>query len=150
MNLEELLSLPLEGKNIILLGRPGSGKTFLSNLLKEKGHYIIHTDDYLQYKQEHTQIFQLMEEHRYCQPTIVEGMLGFALLLKGEKEGFYKPEVIIMCEISAGKQREVYLAERDASKLQFQKRYWTKCLSLYQEWEKIVQNKPQIITYERD
>lgn len=151
MNLEELLSLPLEGMNITVLGRPGSGKTHLSNLLKEKGHYVIHTDDFIdQSKHENNQISWLMEEHTYCKPTCIEGMLGFKVLLYGEMDGSYNPDVIVFCEISAGKQREIYLAERDASKLQHQKRFWTKCLSLYQEWEKIVQNKPQIITYERD
>lgn len=151
MNQQEILSLDLNGQNILIIGRPTSGKTFLSNKLKEKGHYVIHTDDFIdQSNHENNQIFWLLEEHDYCNPSCIEGMLGFKVLLYGEMDGSYKPDVIIFCEISAGKQREIYLAERDASKLQHQKRFWTKCLSLYQEWEKIVQNKPQIITYERD
>lgn len=149
MNQQEILSLDLNGQNILIIGRPASGKTFLSNKLKEKGHYVIHTDEFLKSGTANS-IIEILDEHDYCKPSIIEGMTGFSLLEWGEKTGKYKPDVIIFCEISAGKQREIYLEERDSSKLQHQKRFWTKCLSLYQEWEKIVQNKPQIIMYERD
>lgn len=146
MTLPELLELPLEGKNIILLGRPGSGKTHLSNLLKEKGHYVIHTDEFIKSGTANS-IIEILDEHEYCKPSVIEGMTGFSLLEWGERTGKYKPDVIIFCEISAGRQREIYLAERDSSKLQFQKRYWTKCLSVYQEWEKIVAVKPEIYQF---
>lgn len=37
-----------EGKNIIMIGPPASGKTYLSQYFKES-HDILHTDDYIQY-----------------------------------------------------------------------------------------------------
>lgn len=150
MSLEEVLKLDLTNKSVLIIGKAGSGKTHLSNLLKEKGHYVIHTDETLVFSTEQRRLQEIMEEYRYCKPCVIEGMEGYALLLKGETAGMYRPDVIINCDISAGKQREVYLNERDPAKIKYQKKFYLKCLSLYQEWEKIVQNKPQIITYERD
>jgi hypothetical protein len=148
MTLLELVSIPFDKRSILVIGRPSAGKTHLSKILEPMypHHHVIHTDDFLKSGTANS-IIEILDEHEYCKPSIIEGMTGFSLLEWGERTGKYKPEVVIFCEISAGKQREIYLGERDPLKLKHQKSFWTKCLSIYQKWEKIVQDKPIIYTY---
>lgn len=146
MNLKELLSLELHlsGKKILLLGRPSAGKTWLSNKINDLEHKTIHTDNFLEFA-EPMAVQAIIEDEAdirryYDAGSIIEGMLGYPLLLTGLKEQSYLPDIIIICEISAGRQREIYLSERDPSKLQFQKRFNIKCQGILHECYKLMAN----------
>lgn len=152
MTLDELSIFDFTGKNLILLGRPASGKTHLSKVLQLKyNHHVIHTDDYKDFA-EPIAIQALIEDAYENKPCIVEGVLGYSLLLQGAREQSYKPDIVIECDISAGKQREIYLAERDASKIQFQKRFFIKMLTFMNEYHSLVpvEQKPQFITFHNE
>ena len=39
----------IENKNVLIIGCPGFGKTYLSNIIKSNKHQIFHTDDYIKH-----------------------------------------------------------------------------------------------------
>lgn len=139
MNLEELLNIDLINKSVLIIGKAGSGKTYLADLLSPM---VIHGDDYLSCGEKLAIQAIIEDEHdlrgHFKNQTVIEGCIGYTLLLTGLKELSYLPDVIIICEISAGRQREIYLAERDPYKLQFQKRFNTKCRYILHECFKLM------------
>ena len=143
MNFEELIHIPFDRQSILLLGRPASGKTWLSKALSPMypHHHVIHCDDYKDFA-EPVAIQALIEDAYENKPCIVEGVLGYGLLLQGLKEQSYRPDIIIICEISAARQREIYLSERDPSKLQFQKRFYQKLQLILHECYKLMSKLP--------
>lgn len=151
MILEDILALDLHGKNVLIIGRAGSGKTYISYALKRinKYHALIHTDSYLtRCFGEERQIEAIVEDAIYDSPAIIEGMLAYPLLLEGAKRKYYIPDIVIICEISAGKQREVYLKERDASKIQYQKRFALKMQAILNEYHSLVPEAEKPMFYE--
>lgn len=128
MNLQEFLKIDFTGKNILVIGKPGSGKTHISKCLHLKyGKYrceLISTDNYLKlYEDVGRQMYAIFEDAAFYQPHIIEGVMGYMLLLEGYKKNIYHPDIVIECQISAGKQREVYLAERNPEKLKYLRRF---------------------------
>lgn len=153
MIIEELLNIPIDRQSVLIIGRPASGKSWLSSVLSPMypHHHVIHTDDYKDFS-EPVAIQALIEDAYDNKPTIIEGVLGYGLLLQGAREQSYKPDIVITCDISAGKQREIYLAERDASKIQFQKRFFIKMLNILNEYHSLVpvEQKSQFITFHNE
>lgn len=139
MTLHEILEQPYSNRSILILGRAAAGKTFITNQLSYlyPKHHIIHTDEYKDFS-EPVAVQALIEDAYENKPTIIEGMLSYPLLLQGAKEQSYRPDIIIEIEISAAKQREIYLKERDASKIQFLKRFQLKCMGIVDEYYKLV------------
>lgn len=126
MNLQELLGTDFQRQNILIIGKSGSGKTYLSNLLEPmlKHHEFLHCDTYLKlYEDVGRQIYAIYEDAACYQPNVVEGVLGYTLLLEGFKRQSYLPDIVIEVSIPAGKQREIYLAERDPDKLKYLRRF---------------------------
>lgn len=120
MTLEELLLTDLHNKDVLIIGRPGSGKTWLSNVLEGmyKYHKIIHCDGYLKvHPNTEGQIEAIIEDVGNDNPCIVEGMLAYQLLLEGAKRKCYIPDIVIEVVISRGQQRKIYLAERTPEKI---------------------------------
>jgi len=144
MILDDLLKIDFTGKDVLILGKPGAGKTWVSNILAQKNplvpnHLIISTDDYLKcHPEEEGRIDAIVEDASFNINTIIEGCLGYLLLLEGAKRKCYKPDYVIEVEISAGKQREIYLKERDTSKIQYLKRFQLKCIAILDEYYKLV------------
>lgn len=153
MTLPELLSLPIAGKQVLIVGRPGSGKTWLAKQLDPHDFDTLHTDDYLVFNQ--VQALQAIIEDigdREGRTKLIEGILGYKLLLWGACELSYRPDLVIICDISAGRQREIYLKERDLSKLQFLKRFHVEHLSILEQYYRIVpeNERPQIIEFQNN
>lgn len=147
MNLEELINTDLRNKKILVLGRAGAGKTWLSNKLNDLDHKIIHTDNYIEFA-EPMAIEAIIEDEAdirryYNAGSIIEGMLVYPLLLQGAKEKSYRPDIIIEVDISMGKQREIYLKERDSGKIKYQRRFYEKCLSILNEYHRLVPKEEQ-------
>lgn len=127
MTLAELLSTPIAGKDVAIIGIPSSGKTYIANKLSNPHHETIHTDSFLEAGFDGAQlidaVFEQMADCRARQrPVIVEGCMVYHLLLEGLKNG-YKPDLIINIEISRGQQREIYLRERDSKKIMWLQRF---------------------------
>lgn len=80
----------LKNKNILIIGPPGSGKTFLSNKIG-LSHKVIHTDDYLN---DPYPIDSIMQQVWNNKLVLIEGCLGYNLLRKG-----YAPDVVIEIEV---------------------------------------------------
>lgn len=151
MTLEEILALPLKNKHVLILGRPGAGKTWLSKVLEPMNphHGIIHTDTYLTTTfGEERQIEAIIEDAVYYYQSIVEGMLGYRLLLEGAKRKCYLPEVVIEVVISRGQQRKIYLAERSPEKIKALEWAHMRNTSILNEYLRIVpaEQKPTWLT----
>jgi len=120
MTLEEIACVPLAGKSVLIIGSPASGKTYLSQILGPMNprHDVIHTDKYLKmYDNVGRSVYAAFEDAAHYKSVIIEGVLGYEILLEGYKNKSYYPDIIIEVQLSAGKQREIYLSERDANKL---------------------------------
>jgi len=75
----------IDGKHVLIIGAPRSGKTTLSKKLKTKYHYIIHTDDFGEeygYDQGLYKLMAFIEKKQENYYTLVEGTLGYRLLRK--------------------------------------------------------------------
>ncbi len=155
MTLEEILIYDFTGLNILIIGRPSAGKTWLSKVLEPmyKHHQVLHTDDYLEiHPHESGQIQAIIEDATYDSPTIIEGMSSYKLLLTGAQDKSYSPDIVIEVSISAGKQREIYLSERDPAKIKHLKRFEFAHLETMNEYHRIVpaEQKPQFITFNNE
>lgn len=141
MTIEDILELPLKDKSVLLLGMPGAGKTFIANKMKSVfPHEVIHTDTYVKgiaYNLPRA-IYAAFEDLAHYNPSICEGVLGYHLLLEGYKRQSYFPDVVIEIKISAGKQREIYLRERDPEKLQYLKKFNAFHQGIMNEYHRLV------------
>lgn len=108
------LTVDIGTKNVLIIGCPASGKTFLSNQLAHDNpkHHVIHTDDYMEYgyKASLYEILDYMSKLR-C-PTIIEGVIGYRLLRKGVELDCYYPDIVIELEISEGRMHKTYATQR--------------------------------------
>lgn len=158
MTLDELLRLPIAGKNLLVIGSPASGKTHIANLLcYDQSHQVLHTDDTVNAGYTLIQAtWSLFEDIGDCNnrstPTIVEGVLGYTLLLEGFIHKSYFPQIVIDVKISRGRQREIYLKERDSHKLKYLKKFEFAHLEMMNEYHRIVpvEQKPTFITLENN
>lgn len=144
MTLEQLLSLDIAGKNVLVIGMAAAGKTWLSEKLVTPNHELIHTDNIINAGYTIPQaVYSLFDDVEDCyrrgRKTLIEGILGYTLLLEGHKYMAYSPDIIIDLTISRGKQREIYLSDpkRDPEKLKYLERFHRMNLSLFNEWYSI-------------
>jgi hypothetical protein len=145
MTLDDLLKIDFTGKDILILGKPSAGKTWLSEVFggMYKHHTVINTDDYI-YIGGVRAIAAIIEDQSFTPPCIIEGMMGYDLLLEGAIKKSYSPDYVIEVEISAGKQREIYLAEREISKLQYQNQFYLKCQAILNFYLTLTASEPDI------
>lgn len=149
MILTELLSLPIEGKRICIVGMCAGGKTWLAKQFDPHERFTIHTDDYLGFSEVAT--IHSIEEESYLgigKPfNIVEGCFAYQLLLAGQQRETYIPDIVINVIIPAGKQRQIYLKERDATKIKHLKRFHEMNLALFNEWYKKAKPETEVIHF---
>lgn len=155
MNLDELLAKDFFWKNVLVIGLPASGKTFIANKIREMAFAIdiFHTDKYIEFGYEDS-LYNLIEElegFKTEATCIVEGVLGYRLLRKGLEIDCWKPDVVIVCEGSKKRQTEIYAAERDPKKLKYMRSFelgLTKIFNDYMSAEKT--HQPEFLTVENN
>lgn len=116
------LTVDIKDSNVLIIGKPAAGKTFLSKLLAHDNpkHLLIHTDDYMRFGYKESLYKLLMDMGRIRQPTIIEGVLGYRLLRKGVELDCYYPDHVIEIDIPDSLMYHTYSRERhqkDASYL---------------------------------
>jgi adenylate kinase family enzyme len=118
--IEQVLQIDIENKNVLIIGCPASGKTYLSKKFKHE-HKIIHTDDYIKfgYEQSMYQVLEDIKKSDKC--TLVEGIQGYRLLRKGVQLDCYYPHIVIELMISEQHMIHIYKKERDEKKIKFLK-----------------------------
>lgn len=107
-----------KGKNVLIIGCPASGKTYLANLLAAaKNHAVIHTDDYKDHGYKESLYVMLKDIKRTAGCTIIEGVQGYRLLRKGVEYGCYYPDVVIELEVSQERMIQTYEESRPGKNL---------------------------------
>lgn len=108
------IQVDIECKNVLIIGKPAAGKTFLSELLHKDnpGHTVIHTDYYIKHGYVES-LYKLMADMRLIKaPTIIEGVLGYRLLRKGVQTGAYYPDMVIHVNVPDSTMLRTYRTER--------------------------------------
>ncbi len=108
--------------NILIIGCPGSGKTYLADKMNDDSHRLIHTDDYTKYGYVQSMYEVFNDILKYDGKTIVEGIQGYRLLRHGFRTRKYKPDIVVELIISNDKLKDIYDSKRDYEKLEFVKK----------------------------
>ena len=121
MTIEELKERNFAGKNVLIIGCPASGKTFVAKELAITScQDIIHTDDYSKHGYQDA-LYKVMDSIKVAEdPIIVEGILGYRLLRKGVELDCYYPDVVIELLVTTQRMLKTYAKERggkDATRL---------------------------------
>lgn len=113
----------LNNLNVLIIGCPASGKTYLSNQLKlqhQDTHKFFHTDDYMKYGYKES-LYALIEDVSKIQShtkTIIEGVQGYRLLRKGVELNCYYPDIVIELSVSEEIMLKTYRSERAGKKVE--------------------------------
>lgn len=116
MNIESTLT-HIAGKDVVIIGCPASGKTYLSNLLASPAHTVIHTDDYMKHGYKEALYVMLNDLKHIHGNVIIEGVQGYRLLRKGVEMGCYYPHIVIELEISQERMAQTYAEQRPGKKV---------------------------------
>jgi len=112
--------MDIEGKNVLIIGCPASGKTYLLNQFKTT-HKKFPTDDYMRFGYEQS-MYQVLEDiKKSTEKTLVEGIQGYRLLRKGVQLDCYYPDIVIQLIISEQQMLNTYRNERDEKKIKYLK-----------------------------
>lgn len=150
MTIQEVLKLDLGKKHILILGEPASGKTHVSKIIDANDWYTVHTDNYIGFGIERG-LEAIIEDSAltHNKPfSLVEGCGGYDLLLEGHKSGRYIPDIIIDVQISKAKQREIYMRERNKSKIKRMEWVRQKHMQIMNEWHRLTENTERPIIYQ--
>ena len=152
MVLDEILSMDISGKNVLIMGCPASGKTWLSNKLKRDSHRLIHTDDYLKQGYEMGMYGALNSAVCSDKPTIVEGIHGYRMLRKGAEYSNYYPDIVIEMKASEERVRLTYIHERNPNKIKFLQQFNESHNKILKEYRGIIPDnlKPIWVVFENN
>jgi len=111
---KKIYDIDFSDKNIAIIGKPTSGKSYLAEKLHEKypNHVLISTDEYLVHEKDDLIRYYIMRDVRVAEMQahyIIEGMLVYYLL----NEPFFKPDALINVNITERKMKENYVFDRN-------------------------------------
>jgi hypothetical protein len=137
----------LEDKNVLIIGWPGSGKTFLASILEKKltSHSVIHTDDFI--KNDSEEIIKNIKAHK---KTIVEGVCGYRILRRGAITNTYIPDVVIEMKIKEETLLHAYSVLRPSNKLEAVKVLIKGCQTILEDYNRLKFKKPYWIPLNND
>lgn len=140
MTIQEVLALDFSGQNVVIIGGPASGKSYLCELLalRHPDHQVIHTDDYMEHGFEQS-LYVLIEDLKKNisnedVPFIIEGILGYRLLRKGVELDWFFPDVVIELEITDERLDQTYNELRDPAKLKGARSQAKACQTILQKY----------------
>lgn len=121
MTIEEIIKLDIEGKDVLIIGCPASGKSYLLKQIPTTTHLKISTDDYMNFGYEQS-MYEVMKDIKASViNTLVEGIQGYRLLRKGIQLDCYYPDIVIELIISEQQMLDTYKHERDDKKIRYLK-----------------------------
>lgn len=123
MTLEQIKDYDFAKKNVLVIGCPASGKSFITDLLNNGTHKVFRTDTYIPHGYVGSLYALLEDVMNVIGRTWVEGVQGYRMLRKGAEMETYKPDIVIECEISRYKMEETYLKERDPAKIKYLRQF---------------------------
>lgn len=141
----------IQGKSILIIGAPASGKSTFARQLKvlNQEHVILHTDDYIKYGFEQAVDVILEDIKRTNAPTIVEGMNGYRLLRRGYITGKYKPNLVVELLVTSEVQQKIYDTERDPYRYPHMKKFYGAQLKVLDDYRVLVgDNRPEWVRFE--
>jgi broad-specificity NMP kinase len=144
-----MTTVDITGKNVLILGKPASGKTYLANLLKQNnnGHHFIHTDNYIKYGYEKSLYVLLSDLTAVTEPTGIEGVLGYRLLRKGAQTGVYYPDLVVVLDITDEQMVKTYLKERPGKDINAVKTYVRSNETIFANYQTIRNPHPPAIIH---
>jgi uridine kinase len=115
--LSKISDLNLKGKNILIVGKPASGKTFISKILKKefKNHEVLHSDDFIQLENQlKEKLSNIVQQKRNY---ILEGNQAY-LVFKWLDKSLY-PDIILEISVTDEQVKKIYEKERVMNKMGF-------------------------------
>ena len=144
LTITEALKTPITGLNVMVIGLPGSGKTYFSGLLAfhNPAHKLYHTDDYLQSHNGDAAMYCAFNDVTAMiqagQKTIVEGVAGYRMLRKGAQLEMYFPDIVFEI-VAPNEQRErVYQQERSERNFTNVQKFDKALTTVLNDYKKIV------------
>jgi adenylate kinase family enzyme len=137
------MELPdITDKNVLIIGCPASGKTYVSGLLDNDKHRVVHTDRYIDLGHKES-LYNLLDGlSLYKGLTIVEGVLGYRLLRKGLQTGEYFPDLVIELRVNEETMLDTYKYKRDPLKVKRLKSFNKAHRTILDEYLKLPNDRP--------
>jgi len=140
MTIDELKQRDFNGKNVLIIGCPASGKSFLAGQLNF--NRLIETDDYKKYGYKESLYAVLGKIRASDGPSMIEGILGYRLLRKGLQRDCYYPDVVIEMIVSEQRMLKTYSKERDPKKIRYLKGFNAAHNTILEEYKKMPNKNP--------
>lgn len=103
----------LKGKDVLIIGPPASGKTYLAGKLSQRGHITLHSDEFIEKYGYAEALYELMNTLKEISgPVIIEGTLGYRLLRKGAELNCFSPDVVIEIQVPTERIAKTYAEQR--------------------------------------
>jgi len=123
MTIDEVIEIDITGKDILIIGCPASGKSWLAKKIYKPTHEIIHTDKFSE-DGYHLGMYGALTAYQFAKKkTIIEGIHGYRMLRKGVEYANYLPDIVINLSITEKRMLEVYEKERDVEKVKYLKQF---------------------------
>lgn len=156
MTFQELISTPIGGKSVYILGIPASGKSFIANELyhKNTNHHLVHSDSYMQEDFKDSLYVMIDQMNDIPGNFILEGILAYRALRKVYelKLDHLKPDLIIEVQVPNWLQSDIYRRERPGKNLKSVKSFNLSLINIFNEWDLTTpdKDKPEIINFLND
>jgi hypothetical protein len=134
----------LPGLDVLIIGPPASGKTYVSNLIARECGYgvVIHTDDYLKHGNVESLYCTLADLELIPPPRIIEGVGGYRMLRKGVQMDCYYPDLVIELYVPDGQIEYVYRTQRKYEKLPHLKGFNMGLQSILKQYKEMPNARP--------